>query len=98
MELSEICFTVILIDKDNASVVKDRIVIDGSDLEFYFHKIKEFKNRFFSREKQKKECMEKNSIKYFKLQHYLKRACMLIFPISQIQFKVVKFPTIMMFC
>ena len=44
LELSGMCFTVTLRDNDNASVVKDRIVADGSDLESYVHK-KEFKNR-----------------------------------------------------
>ena len=46
LKMSEMIFTVSVLSKDNASVLKDRIVVTGTDLETYIHQTSSIKNRF----------------------------------------------------
>ena len=44
MQLSDMMFTVSLLSKDIASVIKDKIVVTGDELEMYLHQTSDTKN------------------------------------------------------
>ena len=46
MQLSDMMFTVSLLSKDIASVIKDKIVVTGDELEMYLHQTSDTKNRY----------------------------------------------------